>query len=86
MPESYPQIFPPPWAEAWGDDRYGLWAELLVGDVTQRMRWIAPGSFMMGEEPPHEESLTEELWLGRHCLHASLVANSHEKQSKPCQG
>lgn len=34
--------FPPRWASAWGDDRYGLWADLVVGNVTQRMRWIEP--------------------------------------------
>jgi sulfatase modifying factor 1 len=43
--------FPPAWASAWGDDRYGLWADLVVGGVTQRMRWIEPGmdgGFWMG--------------------------------------
>lgn len=70
----YPKPFPPPWAEAWGDDRYGLWAELLVNGVKQRMRWLAPGSFLMGspdpepdrsknEGPQHRVTLTEDLWL-----------------------
>lgn len=69
-----PKPFPPPWAEAWGDDRYGLWAELMVNGVTQRMRWLAPGSFLMGspedeaerdsdEGPQHRVTLTEDLWL-----------------------
>lgn len=43
--------FPPRWASAWGDDRYGLWADLVVGGVTQRMRWIeptGPEGFWMG--------------------------------------
>jgi formylglycine-generating enzyme required for sulfatase activity len=54
--------WPPAWASAWGDDRYGLWAELEVedsrlsgglvsgtsGKVMQRFRWIEPGSFLMG--------------------------------------
>lgn len=43
--------FPPPWASAWGDDPYGLWADLTVNGVTQRMRWIEPSGlegFWMG--------------------------------------
>jgi formylglycine-generating enzyme required for sulfatase activity len=55
--------WPPAWASAWGDDRYGLWAELELedrrlsdglelsgssGKVVQRFRWIEPGSFLMG--------------------------------------
>ena len=74
MAKNYPQPFPPLWAEAWGDDRYGLWAELLVKGVTQRLRWVAPGSFLMGsppgekfrqgdEGPQHTVTFTEDLWL-----------------------
>ena len=74
MARNYPQPFPPPWAEAWGDDRYGLWAELLVKGVTQRLRWVAPGSFEMGspasqdghqsnESPQHTVTFTQDLWL-----------------------
>ena len=74
MAKSYPQPFPPPWAEAWGDDRYGLWAELLVKGQTQRLRWVAPGSFVMGspdtepgrhsdESPQHTVTFAEDLWL-----------------------
>ena len=74
MAKNYPQPFPPPWAEAWGDDRYGLWAELLVKGVTQRLRWVAPGSFLMGspheekghapdEGPQHKVTFTQALWL-----------------------
>jgi formylglycine-generating enzyme len=43
--------FPPPWASAWGDDPYGLWADLTVNGATQRMRWIEPSGpegFLMG--------------------------------------
>jgi formylglycine-generating enzyme required for sulfatase activity len=74
MAKNYPQPFPPPWAEAWGDDRYGLWAELLVKGVTQRLRWVAPGSFVMGspheedghssaERPQHTVTFANALWL-----------------------
>ena len=64
----------PAWAHAMGRDRYGLWATLRVKDVEQRMRWIAPGRFMMGspgsepgrgddEGPQHEVTLTWGFWL-----------------------
>ncbi|MEF8722922.1 MAG: hypothetical protein V5B30_10115 [Candidatus Accumulibacter delftensis] len=38
-----PAPFPPRWASAWGDDRFGLWADLAVADVVQRLRWIEAG-------------------------------------------
>ncbi len=49
-----PAKFPPAWASAWGDDRYGVWADLHVPGpdtkvpVVQRLRWIEPGEFWMG--------------------------------------
>ena len=69
-----PPDFPPPWASAWGDDRFGLWAELEVNNVVQRLRWIEPGEFTMGspvsddwafedEKPAHPVRLTEGFWL-----------------------
>ncbi len=39
---------PPAWSNASGKDQYGNWAELTVAGVTQRFRWVAPGTFMMG--------------------------------------
>ncbi len=59
---------------AWGDDRYGLWADLEANGVIQRMRWIEPGEFWMGspddergrydrEGPRHRVRLREGLWL-----------------------
>lgn len=69
-----PPAFPPPWAEAWGDDIYGLWADLEVKNVVQRMRWVEPGEFLMGspeseaerherEGPQHLVRITQGLWL-----------------------
>lgn len=52
--------FPPAWASGWGDDRYGLWADLVVGDVTQRMRWIEPGmggGFWMGSPKKERDAI-----------------------------
>jgi formylglycine-generating enzyme required for sulfatase activity len=45
----------PIWARQVGKDRVGVWANLVVGPVTQRMRLILPGTFVMGT--PHEEAL-----------------------------
>lgn len=47
--------FPPIWASSWGDDEYGLWADLTITSngitATQKMRWIEPSQergFLMG--------------------------------------
>ena len=65
---------PPAWASAWGQDKYGVWVEFAIDDVSQRMRWIGPGQFQMGspkgeagrddnEGPQHEVRLTKGFWL-----------------------
>ncbi|MDO9569938.1 MAG: formylglycine-generating enzyme family protein [Hydrogenophaga sp.] len=60
--------FPPAWASAWGDDRYGLWADLVVGGVAQRMRWIEPsmpGGFWMGSPQKERDAIPDKrvrLW------------------------
>jgi len=75
----YPKLFPPRFASAWGDDRFGLWAEFTVepdgGEpVVQRMRWIEPGTFTMGspddepereelEGPAHSVTISRGFWL-----------------------
>jgi formylglycine-generating enzyme required for sulfatase activity len=70
----------PDWASDYGTDPYGAWCEFQVprhdgdGVVTQRMRWIPPGEFMMGspeseegrwddEGPQHPVKLTQGYWL-----------------------
>ena len=73
---THPLVFGdvPPWARGWGQDRYGVFVEIRVGTVKQRMRWIPPGKFQMGspesedgryghEGPRHEVELTEGFWL-----------------------
>ena len=65
---------PPEWAIEWGQDRYGVYVAFTVGTVTQRLRWIPPGRFLMGspageegrwdaEGPRHEVTLVEGFWL-----------------------
>lgn len=63
----------PPWASSWGRDRSGLFADLTVYQVVQRLRWLPPGEFWMGspdDEPGHHHGegrrgvrLTMGLWL-----------------------
>jgi formylglycine-generating enzyme required for sulfatase activity len=69
----------PTWVSDYGSDTYGLWCEFQVprydgfGHVTQRMRWIKPGEFMMGsregekgrknESPQHQVTLSQGYWL-----------------------
>jgi formylglycine-generating enzyme required for sulfatase activity len=65
---------PPRWASGWGQDRYGVFVEFTLQEVTQRLRWIPPGQFSMGspeeepgrfdaEGPRHPVTLTEGFWL-----------------------
>jgi formylglycine-generating enzyme required for sulfatase activity len=64
----------PSWAKSAGRDRYGLFADFEVKKVMQRMRWIAPGRFLMGspvgevgrdtDKDHHEVELTKGYWLG----------------------
>jgi hypothetical protein len=55
--------FPPPWASAWGDDRFGLWADLVINGVTQRMRWIEPSGpegFLMGAPQAERDAIADK--------------------------
>ena len=70
----------PDWVSDYGTDPYGAWCEFQVprhdskGMVTQRMRWIKPGEFLMGspegevgrfgdESPAHSVKLTQGYWM-----------------------
>ena len=75
----FPSPFPPPFAHAWGDDEFGLWAEFRLEvpngeSVVQNFRWIEPGTFWMGslvdeperyedEGPRHEVTISQGFWL-----------------------
>lgn len=82
---------PPGWADDWGRDEFGAWVEFSVpridgNRVTQRMRWIDSGSFMMGspedepersdsEGPQHEVAIHDGFWLfGTACTQALWTA------------
>lgn len=77
---SAPKI--PSWATGFGQDEYGYFADWSVNTsdplggrfISQRMRWIPPGEFVMGSAPDehsratdeiqHRVSLTQGFWLG----------------------
>jgi formylglycine-generating enzyme required for sulfatase activity len=69
---------PPNWADDWGTDDYGQWATFSVENapgetITQRLRWIESGRFLMGSpadeperddnETPHEVTISQGFWL-----------------------
>ncbi|WP_427501420.1 SUMF1/EgtB/PvdO family nonheme iron enzyme [Methylomonas sp. MED-D] len=59
---------PPAWANAWGWDDYGAWVEFSVANeflpdqprVSQKLRWIPPGRFLMGSPPDEAERSDDE--------------------------
>ncbi len=68
--------WPPRWASGdYGDDRFGPYAKVRVGNEDQVMRWIKPGEFLMGASEldrlgpgnpgiRHRVHLTRGFWLG----------------------
>ncbi|WP_372366321.1 formylglycine-generating enzyme family protein [Candidatus Uabimicrobium sp. HlEnr_7] len=66
---SGPQEFPAKWANAWGEDEYGLWMSFMIKDVEQRFRWVSPNTFTMGspenEQGRHENEFAHEVTLSR---------------------
>jgi hypothetical protein len=43
-----PIDFPPAWAGGWGEDIYGIYAEIIIRGIKCELRWIPPGEFAMG--------------------------------------
>lgn len=88
------EIGRPAWASEWGEDRCGVFADIEVAGVTQRMRWTPPGRFLMGspldepernsgEGPQHEVTLTEGFWLAdTACTQALWEAVTGENPSR----
>jgi formylglycine-generating enzyme required for sulfatase activity len=78
-PLSFWKTGPPPWADNWGWDEFGAWVTICIlgkdgHRVIQRMRWIEPGSFLMGspedeperweaEGPQHAVTIGQGFWL-----------------------
>ena len=70
-----PEQFPLAWASEWGidkreegdekgegDTRYDLWMSFTYANITQRMRWIKPGRFMMGSPTKEAEKDNSDSW------------------------
>ena len=58
--------------EVGADGEYGLYLNLTIQGITQRLRWMEPGSFLMGspewqgardEHPHHPVTLRQGFWL-----------------------
>ena len=68
-----PPAFPFAWAVAHGQDGFGLWQTFALNGVRQRLRWVPPGTFIMGspdtehlredDETQHVVRLTHGFWL-----------------------
>jgi hypothetical protein len=43
-----PAGFPYRWCSNSGEDEFGIWLEFAVKGISQRMRWMNPGHFLMG--------------------------------------
>ena len=64
----------PVWASDAGQDQYGRYADLEVKGITQKFRWIEPGTYWMGspeseieredDENQHQVTLTKGFWMG----------------------
>jgi formylglycine-generating enzyme len=74
--------FPYSWVEDWGEDEAGLWAAFAVRGVRHALRWIPPGTFLMGspedeaqrwdQAPQHRVTLTQAYWLGETAVPQAL--------------
>ena len=51
-----PAVVKPAWATDSGKDQYGAWADLQVAGVSQRFRWIQPGTFTMGSSQAEKDA------------------------------
>lgn len=78
------QIENPTWASDFGIDVYGYWAEINIEGITQRLRWIKPGIYMMGSTTEHDRYLTEiqhkviltdPFWMAEHVCTQELWEN-----------
>lgn len=86
---------PPAWATEWGEDRFGIFAGFAVGEARMRLRWIPPGSFVMGspedepgswdDERQHEVVLTQGYWLGETPLTQAVWEAVFGKDENPSE-
>ncbi len=87
---------PWPWANDIGVDKYGLWASIDIDNIVLRMRWIAPGRFLMGSpeseaerrdnELQHEVTLSQGYWLAETACSQGLWAAVTGKRPSHFEG
>ncbi|BBM85797.1 formylglycine-generating enzyme family protein [Candidatus Uabimicrobium amorphum] len=80
----------------WGRDEYGLWMAICYKNVRQVMRWIRPGTFMMGSpnteeyrlgnEQHHQVTLSKGFWLAETVCTQDLWTVVMEKNPSKFQG
>ena len=80
---------PPAWASEWGQDRRGVFVAFTMEKVTQRLRWIPPGRFMMGSPEKETRGLAkesyEEEWFKReHPRHTVYITKGFWLAGTPC--
>jgi formylglycine-generating enzyme required for sulfatase activity len=78
----------PTWASAGGKDQYGTWADLQVAGVTQRFRWIVPGTFTMGS-PQSEKDLAVQAgakaeWVAPEVQHEVTISKGYWLADSEC--
>ena len=79
---TYDRLIRPKWADAIGRDHWGLYADFNFEEVTQRLRWIPPGRFLMGSptneaqrfdrESQYRVTITQGYWLAETACTQSL--------------
>lgn len=85
----------PAWAAAVGHDRWGHWADLVVGRVSQRLRLLSAGEFWMGspaseagrkqDEAHRTVTIAEPFWLAdTACTQALWRAVTGQQPSRFC--
>ena len=80
---------PPAWADEWGQDRRGVFVAFTVENVTQRLRWIPPGRFVMGSPEEETRGLAKESyeqeWFEReHPQHTVYITQGFWLADTPC--
>lgn len=72
----------PVWASDAGQDQYGRYADLVVKGVTQKFRWIEPGTFWMGS--PTSEAEREPDWAGKETRHQVTLTKGYWLADSTC--
>ena len=80
---------PPRWASGWGQDQWGVFVEITLQDVTQRLRWIPPGQFQMGSLEEETRELAKEeyerAWFDtEHPRHQVTLTEGYWLFDTPC--